>query len=149
MKNIILGIAVLIILMVLVGIYTFLLNKNSPRKSVQIKNSLFMVEIADNAITQARGLSGRDQLGKDEGMLFVFPNERTRSFWMAGMKFPLDIIWIKGNTVVGISRNLHPATAENMQIASSPGAVDLVLEINAGLSDELGIQAGDSVIVSK
>lgn len=149
MKNIILGMAILVILIVLGGIYALLLNKKSLTKSVRIKDSLFTVEIADNAITQARGLSGRDRLERDNGMLFIFSDEAIRSFWMVGMKFPLDIIWIRDNAIVGITRDLPPATAENMQISSSPGPVDVVLEINAGLAAELGIRVGDSVIVSK
>lgn len=143
MKSIILGIAILIILIVLGGIYVFLTNKKTLTKVVQIKDNLFTVEVADNAIIQARGLSGRPQLEEEGGMLFIFSDEAIRSFWMAGMNFSLDIIWIKGDEIVGISENLPPALGLYAPTYSSPEPVDKVLEINAGLVKKMGISVGD------
>jgi len=142
-----LAICVFLIVIVLGGLHNILSNdrKRENEAFIEISGHRFSIEIADNAVSQARGLSGRERLDMDHGMLFVFPDESVRSFWMVGMNFPLDLIWIKNREIVGITRNLPPATAENMQITNSPGAVDMVLEINAGLADRLGIQPGDLV----
>ena len=40
------------------------------------------VELALTPESQAQGLSGRDRLGENEGMLFVFDRPDKYSFWM-------------------------------------------------------------------
>jgi uncharacterized membrane protein (UPF0127 family) len=52
------------------------------------------VEVADTPAERGRGLSGREMLPENSGMLFVFDTPGRYGFWMYGMKFPLDIIWI-------------------------------------------------------
>jgi len=70
---------------------------------------------------------------------------------MLGMRFPIDIIWIKNNRVVGIEKNV-PAPEKGipeaaLKVYNPPESVDRVLEINAGLSDSLGIKIGDSFAI--
>lgn len=128
-------------------LFNLFLTNREPKETAEIKvgGAKFKIEIAKSSLEQARGLSGRERLAEDAGMLFIFNGNSIRSFWMAGMQFPLDIIWISGNRVVGISKNLPPASSGNVQIYNSPEPVDRVLEINAGLADRLGIEPGDLV----
>ncbi len=66
-------------------------------------------EIADTPEKRERGLMYREGLKKDEGMLFVFPEENYYSFWMKNMKFPIDIIWIDGDyRIVHMERDAQP-----------------------------------------
>ncbi len=147
MKKFFLSVALFIFVVAGGLMFGLLLGNRDPKGAAELKvgGARFKIEIADNSLEQARGLSGRESLAEDAGMLFVFGEKSARSFWMAGMQFPLDIIWISGDRVVGISKNLPPATAENVQIYNSPEPVDRVLEINAGLADQLGINVGDLV----
>lgn len=110
-----------------------------------INNHKFRVELAESLIQQQRGLAGRETLASDRGMLFVFSSPRFQTFWMAGMKLPLDIIWISGNQIIGIEKDLPPAGSGTPIIYTSPFPADKVLEIGAGLSDALGFQVGDTV----
>ncbi len=61
-----------------------------------INNHKISAEVADNQAEQARGLSNRDSLAPDAGMLFVFEQPGRPGFWMKDMLFNLDIIWIDG-----------------------------------------------------
>lgn len=126
-----------------------ILNSNSPAETI----ATLRVEIADNPEDRERGLSGRDSLALNRGMLFVFSEPDNYSFWMKGMKFGLDFIWIKGNKIVEISKNIKPEDydpalalpGEPAKNLISKNKADKVLEVNAGTADRLGIKTGDSV----
>ena len=75
-----------------------------------INEARINVLVADTPQERAAGLSGYAGLPEDAGMLFVFPEPRQPSFWMKGMEFALDLIWIRDGTVVQI-RCLGPAPA--------------------------------------
>ena len=60
---------------------------------------------------------------------------------MAGMRFPLDFVWIREGRAIGVTAAVMP---EVMSV-EPPEPVDMVLEINAGVATERGIKAGDEV----
>lgn len=99
------------------------------------------------AVTESekeRGLGGRASLPANTGMLFIYQNKDRYGFWMKGMQFPLDFIWIDGNTIVDLTENVAtgaPAFAPRVP-------VNKVLEVNAGLITRLGIKIGDLVSFS-
>ncbi len=101
-------------------------------------------EIADTEEERSKGLSGRTSLCSDCGMLFVFPQKENQNFWMKDMLFDLDIIWIAGGKIIGISKRVSHERGD-LEIVRSPVPVDGVLEINAGKSDEWGLKTGDEV----
>ena len=112
----------------------------------------FIVEVADTPEARATGLSGRDSLGSDRGMWFDMDRTAPASFWMRRMEFPIDIIWVSESLrVTGmVARAPPPAPGtltEDLPVYSSGGDVRYVLEINAGLAEELGIRPGDEVTV--
>jgi uncharacterized membrane protein (UPF0127 family) len=63
-------------------------------------------EIADTSALQSRGLGYRDGLASGTGMIFLFDEPAPHSFWMKGMRFCLDIIWLADNQIVGAARNV-------------------------------------------
>lgn len=119
--------------------------------SLNIDGATFNVEVASTTIEQARGLSYRPSLGAQSGMLFLFGSGSVQSFWMQGMNFPLDMIWINGNTIAGFAQNV-PAPASgtapwSLPIYTSPDNVDKVLEVNAGTVAKYNIKVGDAVSI--
>ncbi|MEK7552225.1 MAG: DUF192 domain-containing protein [Patescibacteria group bacterium] len=98
-------------------------------------------EVVKSPEDLARGLSFRESLEKDRGMLFVFENLDYYSFWMKDMKFSLDIIWLDKNfSVVHIEKFVKPETFPN---SFKPNVLSkYVLEVNAGFSDENKIEIG-------
>ena len=120
-------------------------------RTVQFKvgENVFSADVAENPITRARGLSGRDSMARDAAMLFIFPVPWRYSFWMKDMKFPLDMIWIRKGRVADITSGM-PVPAPRQSLFTLPAfkpttAVDAALEINAGLAGELSIRIGDKV----
>lgn len=104
-------------------------------------------EIADTAPLRERGLSYRDALEPETGMLFVYDSAATRSFWMYEMRFCLDIIWIADGKVIGAAENACPAEQPGEEIPRfrSPEPAQFVLEVDAGWIVEHGIEAGAEV----
>ena len=118
---------------------------------VSIGDASYTVDLAITPEEHQQGLSGREHMAVDEGMLFVFEEERPLSFWMKEMRFPLDIIWIDSQCqLVGVSANMPipPPEAESSQIprTQSPAPARYVLELNAGAWTEAGLSEGDTVV---
>jgi uncharacterized membrane protein (UPF0127 family) len=103
----------------------------------------FQVEIADDPRETTIGLMFRREMADNEGMLFDFGVEAQRSFWMRNTYIPLDMLFIRADGT--IDSIVERATPLSEKPVPSKGAVRFVLEINAGLSDRLGIAAGDKV----
>jgi uncharacterized membrane protein (UPF0127 family) len=116
---------------------------------IQINNVSLKVERATTAITQYNGLSGREFLCPDCGMIFVWPERATRNFVMRNMNFPLDIIFIDQNKIIKIDANLPPEGKSPTKIYSSLQPADMVLEVNAGYAAGQGLKVGDSLIFQK
>ena len=117
---------------------------------VRIGESTYVVYMAVQQEERQQGLSGRESLGADEGMLFVFEEERQLNFWMKEMHFPLDIVWIDAQCqVVGVNEDVPtpPPNASNEEIprVQSPSPARYVLEVNAGEAERNGLEAGDLV----
>ena len=110
----------------------------------------FAVELAATAGERALGLSGRSSIGRNRGMLFIYEADATPGFWMRGMLFPLDIIWIDGQgEVVGVSSDLAPAPGGSQPpLYYPPSPIRYVLEVNAGLAEELRIGPGSRALFS-
>lgn len=123
----------------------------APGAEVLINDIRIKVEIADTAARRKKGLGGRERLATDGGMLFVFEREDKYPFWMKGLKFPLDFIWIKGDKVSDILQNAPNPTEgqkdEDLPIYQPTLPVDKVLEVNAGVVEKLKIKVGDTVSI--
>lgn len=147
MKKVLLTTALVLIFFVVAIIFLAIIKKPSEYKTANltIGSTNFRVEIADNPALRQQGLSGRESLPENAGMLFLFPVPAVQRFWMKGMRFPLDIIWIKNKEVVGITIGAEPEAGPNYTIYSSPEPVDKVLELNAGSVQRFGIKVGSEV----
>jgi len=122
------------------------LNPDYEILKIEINGKIFEVEIADIILKRTKGLSGRESLAENQGMLFLFEKSSKRSFWMAGMNFPLDIIWINGNKIVDISKNIQPPKNIELPAIISPSVeADKVLELSAGAVEKFNIKIGDEI----
>jgi hypothetical protein len=123
------------------------LSRMGSGEAVMPDGAVVKVEIADNKITMERGLSGRDSLDDGRGMVFLFPSADTYSFWMKGMRFAIDIIWMRGEQVVAITENAPPPDGADFMTYVPPSPVDRVLEVPAGYAAAHGIGSGDTVVL--
>lgn len=104
----------------------------------------FNVQIADDPEETARGLMFRPEIAPDFGMLFIFPEEGERSFYMRNTCASLDIIYVRrSGEIASIVRNATPFSLRSLP---SNGPALAVLEIAGGRARELGIEPGDKVI---
>ena len=133
--------AILIVASISIGYFVF-----QPPKTVRIMISgvVFKVELARTPSEQEKGLSGRDSMPLDHGMLFIFDTEGYWSFWMEGMRFPLDIIWFSSSKqAVFFEQDLQPC-GPGVCPAFSPSARAMyVLEVNAGFVAAHQVSLGD------
>jgi len=143
--------AIIIILFVLLLIYLsskLFINKSTPTRTLtqNIKEEIFILEIADNPYLQAKGLSGRTHLCQNCGMLFIFNKEIIQSFWMKDTLIPLDIIFINKS---GQITDIYTASPEpkksdlQLKIYQSSQAAKYVIELNAGTAVKIGLNKGD------
>ena len=141
---------IILIAIVVVGIVFYSNNQNISvnTATVMINDLILEVEVAASPAAWVRGLSFREGLDKNKGMLFVYPDHQVRIFWMKDMKFPLDIIWVKDNRIIGIEKNVPIPTSEDIPTVSSPEPVNYVLEVNAGFSQRYGLKIGDKIVVN-
>lgn len=116
--------------------------------SVELGGKSFDVEIADTSEKQALGLMFRHSMPADRGMLFIFPNEALRSFWMRNTRISLDIMYFdKDLKLVSISADTPPCRVSRCPSYPSMVPAQYVLELNAGTAAKLGVGVGDQLIV--
>jgi uncharacterized protein len=114
------------------------------RTTVTVKNTTLFVDLALSPDQQSRGLSGREKMSENQGMLFVMQSPGRYGFWMKEMKFPLDIFWLdtKGTTVY-FKQNLQPCLTILICPTYTPDTDSLyVLETVAGFAQRHAIAKG-------
>ncbi|OGI79488.1 hypothetical protein A3F19_02095 [Candidatus Nomurabacteria bacterium RIFCSPHIGHO2_12_FULL_37_29] len=133
------------VLAVVFFILLFVIPKDHRNiKAIQIMGQNIRVNLATTDAAREQGLSGRENLKEDEGMLFVFDYPDKYSFWMKDMNFPIDMIWIGENKeIIYIKKNARP---ESFPESYGPTADSkYVLEIVSGLSSKNNLKEGDKV----
>ncbi len=101
------------------------------------------VEIANSPHEQARGLMGRTALAEDRGMLFVFPDEEMRSFWMRNTLIPVSIAFMDSEGQIVDLQDMKPLDDKPPQYVSAEPA-RYALEVNRGFFEKRGVEVGDS-----
>lgn len=123
-----------------------------PRARVTVRDvyggaHAFDAEIAESEESQTRGLMWRKEIAVDKAMLFIFPNEQVRSFWMRNTLIPLDMIFISADkTIAGIVANAAPKTLSPRSVGAPS---KYVLEVAGGWCEKAGVRAGSRVEIEK
>lgn len=151
--------AILLILAIGVGMFYYVNSSSigplpfvpqSPQnRQVKISDTVINIELADTQSKRSKGLGGRASLASDSGMLFTFDKADKYPFWMKGLSFPLDFIWIRGGSVVDISENIQPPPPNTpdsaVPILTANTEVDKVLEVSGGFVKEHNLKVGDKI----
>ena len=115
------------------------------QKEIQIGGVPLRVEVQDTDSLRIKGLSGRESLRENEGMLFIFEESGLYGFWMKDMNFSIDILWISdGKEIVEIAENVAPDTFP--EIFYPKELAQYVLETQAGFVEKNDIQLKDKVL---
>jgi len=128
-------------------------TSDAATKTIQILSNNhkheFIVEVADTLKKQEIGLSKRDYMAPNKGMLFLSGKTlsgkpRIIDMWMKDTYIPLDMIFIKPG---GQIAKIATATPESLETITSGQPVVAVLELNAGICKKLDISVGDKVFL--
>jgi len=145
-KNITTQIIFMLLIITLLSCYTanYSTDKHSNISHVRINSERISVEISDSDEEISRGLMWREMLDRDKGMLFIYPDNAVRYFWMKNTYIKLDMAFIDANHVI---RTIHTAdrTDDEKLLYSSLVPVQYVLEVNAGWFKQHDIEIGDTV----
>jgi uncharacterized membrane protein (UPF0127 family) len=119
-------------------------NNLEDIRQVKIGNVVLKVDLALTPEEQQQGLSGRELLIEDQGMLFVFDTPGRYPFWMKDMNFPIDMIWVsEDNHIVFIKKNATPESYPESFVSLKDAKY--VLETVSGFADKNNIKEGDTV----
>lgn len=131
----------------LLGYLWFVVRANPPLSTriLKIGTASITVECADTMLRRARGLSYQKSLEPGNGMLFVFSKPGVYGFWMQGMQFPIDIVWIRDNIVVATTEHIPVEDTLSRKHYYPPLPVSQVLELPAGEIQRTGIVTGASI----
>lgn len=167
----ILILSVLAVLIVISGLY-FIKNIAPAKKTIAVvsqniqpkpvsqvcfRANCFAVELAMTSAQQEQGLMNRTSLDKSKGMLFIFPNSGEHLFWMKDTLIPLDMIWMDQNyKVVFVGQNEQPCPPSLVgagktiicPIIDPKANAKYVLEINAGITNNLGIKINSLAVAN-
>ncbi len=114
-----------------------------------IGGQVFRLEVARTAEERARGLMNRPSLTRDSAMLFVFPEEDYRGFWMKNTLIPLDILFLDSRGVVVDVQTMTPQPGvrdSELTVYRSAAPARYAIEINAGMAREHGVEPGAQVL---
>lgn len=138
-------IRILIFIIILIIIFGCVDN----RATVKISGREFLVSVADEPAEWIQGLSGIEYLPDNTVKLFIFPDKQVRSFWMKDMLIPIDLLWIDDKIVVGYEDKIPvPLIGQELIHYSSPVPVDKVIEMSAGLRQDLGLNINDQIDIN-
>lgn len=102
-----------------------------------------LVEIAEDEYAQVTGLMFREDLTESQGMIFVYPDEDLRYFWMKNTPKSLDMIFVNGDlTIVNIEKYTTPMSE---QLYPSRKPARYVIETVAGYTDQYDIRIGSRI----
>ena len=119
-----------------------IVRDSSDKTGKSIAIAQFEIETASDMESSRIGLSGRQGMPEDHGMLFIMNDDKDIFFWMKGMRFPLDMLFFdKGKKVTEIFHNRLPC--DNCPLIKPSKPASYALEINAGTAKKHGIRGGD------
>lgn len=106
------------------------------------------IEVAESDYEQETGLMYRKEMATNQGMLFVYPDERPRpNFYMKNTYIALDLLYINAkNEIVDFNENAKPLDESSLP---SDAPAKYVLEVNAGTVAEFGIEVGDKIEIER
>jgi uncharacterized protein len=110
---------------------------------ITIGDQEVLAELATTPEQRQVGLMFREQMDPNAGMLFVFPDEQPRSFWMRNTALPLSIAFIDSNYVILNIADMQPYDDQTFHLSEGPARY--ALEVNQGWFAQHGVKAGDRV----
>ena len=113
-----------------------------PTMELILQGTSVVAEIADSEAERQQGLMHRESLQTDHGMLFVYPDEDLRYFWMKDTPLPLSIAFVNSE---GMIVNISDMTPLSEKTVPSVLAAQYALEMNRGWFRSHGVRTGQVI----
>lgn len=116
--------------------------RGMPVHTISVGSHQVQVEIAANGTDRAQGLMHRDAMPAEEGMLFIYPDEAPRSFWMKNTRIPLSIAFADNTGKIVRIADMAPFDTDRTQ---SLYPARYALEMNLGWFETNAVKPGDKL----
>jgi uncharacterized protein len=139
---------------ILIGLFLFLIISTVeamacplelPTATITVNGHSLIVELAATPAARTCGLSHREDLPQNRGMLFIFPSPGPETFWMKDTLIPLSIAFVDNAGQIMNIQDMIPMQTE--ELYSSQGPARYAIEVNQGWFERQGIAAGDQVVM--
>jgi uncharacterized protein len=116
-----------------------------PTATISINGHMLTVELAATPAARSCGLSQREDLPQNQGMLFIFPESRPETFWMKDTQIPLSIAFLDDSGKIINIQDMAPMQTDVLYPSSGPAKY--ALEVNQGWFKRHEIEVGDPVAI--
>ena len=113
-----------------------------PQVRLQIGLRYVQAEVAATPESRSTGLMHRTELGRNQGMLFIFEDTSTQAMWMRNTLIPLSVAFLDERGAVINVAEMQPLT-ETVHASTAPARY--ALEMNAGWFSNAGVRPGDRI----
>ena len=113
-----------------------------PTMILKVGNQSVRADIANTETSRQAGLMFRQKMGKQEGMLFVFPEIGYHAMWMRNTLIPLSVAYLDERGVILSIHEMQPLSETPHQ---SAGPARFALEMNAGWFGANKISVGNTI----
>ncbi len=112
--------------------------------SITVGQDVYHIEVAVTQEEQSLGLMNRKELKPDQGMIFLYKEDRKLSFWMKNTLVPLSIAFISKD---GTIKEIHHMKPESLTPVNSTHSVRYALELPKGSFERSGVSVGDKIVL--
>jgi uncharacterized protein len=119
-----------LILLLLISGFSLPADSNLPLLSLNMKQQHYKLQIADSLESRLRGLMFRSQLGRDEGMLFVYPASGDHRIWMKNTLIPLTVIWMNKDARILEVKLLLPCEQPSCPVYAASEPSSFIIELH-------------------
>ena len=131
------------LVLLLIPVFAGCADPSLPTTTGRVGGTEFQLEVAADPDSRAQGLMFREELGEWQGMVFVFPDSRQRSFWMRNTYVPLSIAFLASD---GTIREIYDMQPESERLTQSRGSARIAVEVLQGAFERAGIGVGDRFV---
>ncbi len=143
----------LIVLIVIIAIVAYESRECETEDGPLFTKAIFDVDeeptvnitIAITPAERAKGLMNVSYMHPDQGMVFIFPKTTNSFFWMKNTLIPLDMFFVKNDTVMYIAHDAKPCEVDQCPTFGPGQYYDYVIETNSGYAKQYGIDIGTAV----
>ena len=128
-----------LVILIVFLIATIFLIGCTTQVYVEIDGETIEVEVVDTPLERREGLMHRESLCISCGMLFIMDEEAKHSFWMKNTLIPLDMVFIKSDSVIVDVLHAEPCLADPCRHYTPREKAQYVLETNVNKFDESDI----------